>query len=77
MNQNLSYLHPNPGWTQIKEEKSSSSKNDMQADIVGKHCILELYECDHEKLNDELYVRSVLISAAKVAGANLLNLKDD
>ena len=74
MKPNLSYLHPNPGWKQIKEEKSSSSKNDMQADIVGKHCILELYGCDQTKLNDEAFMRTIVTSASKVAGATLLNM---
>ena len=70
----LSDLHPNPGWAQIKEEKSISSKDDMQAEIVGKHCILELYDCDQIKLNDEAFVRTIVTSASKIAGATLLNM---
>ena len=42
--------------------------------MVGKHCILELYDCDHSKLNDEAFLRTTITTAAKRAGATLLNL---
>ncbi len=42
--------------------------------MVGKHCILELYGCDQNKLNDEAFLRTSITSAAKFAGATLLNL---
>ena len=42
--------------------------------MVGKHCILELYECDQFKLNDEAFIRTTITTAAKRAGAKLLNL---
>ena len=42
--------------------------------MVGKHCLLELYECDASKLNDEAFVRTSLTYASKTAGARLLNL---
>ena len=74
MKPNLSHLHPNPGWKQMKKEQIISSKDDMQADIVGKHCILELYECDQIRLNDEAFVRTIVTSASKIAGATLLNM---
>ena len=74
MKQNLSCLAPNPGWGEIKREKSSCSKDVMQADIVGKHCILELYGCNKSKLNDEAFVRQSVISASEIAGATLLKL---
>ncbi|MEB3360611.1 MAG: adenosylmethionine decarboxylase, partial [Synechococcaceae cyanobacterium] len=40
----------------------------------GKHCILELYDCDSSKLNDESFLRDTITDAAKRAGATLLNL---
>ena len=42
--------------------------------MVGKHCILELYNCDSAKLDDEAFLRNAITSAAKRAGATLLNL---
>ena len=75
MEQSLSDLHPNPGWDDISRanEASPSEPNDV-ADMVGKHCILELYDCDQGKLNDEAFVRNTITSAAKLGGATLLNL---
>ena len=42
--------------------------------MVGKHCILELYDCDPSKLDDEAFLRSAITQAAERAGATLLNL---
>ena len=42
--------------------------------MVGKHCILELYDCDQSRLNDEAFLRTAITTAAKRAGATLLNL---
>tara|TARA_B100001250_G_scaffold412675_1_gene444534 strand:+ start:891 stop:1274 length:384 start_codon:yes stop_codon:yes gene_type:complete len=42
--------------------------------MIGKHCLLELYECDPFKLNDESFVRTSLTEASKSARAELLNL---
>jgi S-adenosylmethionine decarboxylase len=42
--------------------------------MVGKHCILELYNCDPSKLDDEAFLRNAITAAAKRAGATLLNL---
>ena len=42
--------------------------------MVGKHCILELYDCDTGRLDDEAFLRTTITSAAKRAGATLLNL---
>jgi len=63
MNNCLSSLHPNPGW--IAPETSQP---------VGKHCILELYNCDAGKLNDECFIRTTMASAAREAGATVLHL---
>ena len=86
MEQSLSSLHPNPGWatterTQdlssgaIKRGTTNSSATDTSAtDMVGKHCILELYDCDPTKLDDETFLRHTITTAAQRAGATLLNL---
>ena len=65
MEQTLSELHPNPGW---------GAPEIHATDMVGKHCILELYECDTERLDDEAFLRTTITTAAKRAGATLLNL---
>ena len=69
MNQSLSSLHPNPGWIQAP---SSSAPN--TTDAVGKHCILELYDCDSSRLDDEAFLRDAITAAARRAGATLLHL---
>ncbi|MFL0723428.1 MAG: adenosylmethionine decarboxylase [Prochlorococcus sp.] len=74
MERNLSCLHPNPGWDGISHQEPPSSINHSAADMVGKHCILELYDCDQAKLNDEAFIRTTITTAAKRAGATLLNL---
>lgn len=40
-----------------------------------KHCILELYRGNSDKLNDEAFVRQALIEAAEIAGATLLEVR--
>ena len=65
MEQTLSDLHPNPGWGDTALQAT---------DMVGKHCILELYECDPSRLDDEAFLRTSITTAAKSAGATLLNL---
>ena len=65
MKQTLSELHPNPGW---------GAPEIHATDMVGKHCILELYDCDPSRLDDEAFIRTTITSAAKGAGATLLNL---
>lgn len=59
MSQSLASLHPNPGW---------------QTAPIGKHCILELYHCNADRLNDETFLRSRITSAVERAGAHLLQL---
>ena len=81
------HFHPNPGWTKpdttsdfIESGHSSDSvyavsvPNLAITDTIGKHCILELYDCDCVRLDDELFVRSAITNAALRAGATLLNL---
>ena len=54
----------------IKSEHQSHNLCDFQ----GNHLLLELYGCNREKLNDELYLRCQLNSAAKLANASVLNI---
>jgi S-adenosylmethionine decarboxylase len=61
-------LRPNPGWG------SSANQPHQISDTVGKHCILELYGCSSARLNDEAFLRDTITTAAKRAGATLLNL---
>ncbi len=76
MKETLSHLHPTPGWSGFNREIAIGMGSPPLSidDIIGKHCILELYECDPIKLNDESFVRTSLTSASKVAGANLLHM---
>ena len=56
----------------IEIVKKSSIKNISH--FQGKHLLLELYGCNSEKLNDELYLRCQINNAAKLAKAKVLNL---
>ena len=67
-------LHPNPGWNRAESAFSNSPQSPSATDMVGKHCILELYNCDPAKLDDEAFLRTAITTAAKRAGATLLNL---
>ena len=49
-------------------------EKDNLFDFQGNHLLLELYGCNSEKLNDELYLRCQLNSAAKLAKASVLNI---
>ena len=61
-----------------RSEKSIEDKEDNKVshtnDMLGKHCILELYQCDLFRLNDEAFIRTIINSAARISGATLLNL---
>ncbi len=75
MNQSLSCLHPNPGWGEASTPlPASESPAPPSSETVGKHCILELYDCDSAKLDDESFLRTTITSAAQRAGATLLQL---
>jgi len=74
MSQTAACLHPNPGWTGAESPFSPSPPPPSATDMVGKHCILELYNCDPSKLDDEAFLRTAITTAAKRAGATLLNL---
>tara|TARA_B100000700_G_C14881346_1_gene778232 strand:+ start:550 stop:1044 length:495 start_codon:yes stop_codon:yes gene_type:complete len=74
MDQLFSSLHPNPGWTDPQNQEFSELLHPDSSEMLGKHCILELYDCDAIRLNDEAFVRTTVTTAAKIAGATLLNL---
>jgi S-adenosylmethionine decarboxylase len=75
MTQSLPCLHPNPGWTGATDAVQPAAPLPHQiSETVGKHCILELYNCDSAKLDDEAFLRDTITTAAKRAGATLLNL---
>ena len=40
----------------------------------GKHLLLELYGCNSDKLNDEIFLRYKIDNASKLARASVLNL---
>tara|TARA_Y100001970_G_scaffold294194_1_gene448294 strand:+ start:19898 stop:20353 length:456 start_codon:yes stop_codon:yes gene_type:complete len=44
----------------------------MQA--FGSHFMLELYDCNSDKLNDEAFIRNIINLSIKESGARLLNL---
>ena len=73
MKQRLSDLHPNPGWGDNEPERPEPTAPSGATDMVGKHCILELYDCDQSRLETKL-PRTAITTAAKRAGATLLNL---
>ncbi len=86
MSQAFSHFHPNPGWFSDQTGDSSSHPSHWHHDqsgqerpapfitIVGKHCILELYDCDRARLDDEDFLRLAIGNAALRAGATLLQL---
>ena len=57
-----------------KFNNESKYVNNNFCDFHGNHILLELYGCNREKLNDELYLRCQLNSAAKLANASVLNI---
>ena len=67
-------LHPNPGWYASCKSNDTETLHTISSQNIGRHCILELYQCDHAKLNDEAFIRTTITSSAKIAGATLINL---
>ena len=57
-----------------KNQNLVSYNNDQNLSHQSKHLLLELYNCDNEKLNDESFLRCTLNNAAKLAKATVLNL---
>ena len=50
----------------------NSNGNTLIVNTVGKHFILELYDCDCARLDDEDFRRSAISNAALSAGVTLL-----
>ena len=67
-------LHPNPGWSNSSSLDHKENLHTVPSEHIGRHCILELYQCDKAKLNDEAFIRTTITSSAKIAGATLINL---
>ena len=67
-------LRPNPGWGHSCKSKDIATIQHNSSENIGRHCILELYQCDDAKLNDEAFIRTTITSSAKIAGATLINL---
>ena len=67
-------LHPNPGWYASCKSNNTETLHTISSQNIGRHCILELYQCDHARLNDEAFIRTTITSSAKIAGATLINL---
>ncbi len=67
-------LHPNPGWTDSYKSHDAEIIQANSSENIGRHCILELYQCDQAKLNDEAFIRTTITLSAKIAGATLINL---
>ena len=57
-----------------KKNRYSLFKKQEEFVFQSKHCLLELYGCNYEKLNDESFLRCSLTNAAKLAKATVLNL---
>ena len=54
---------------QAKAAFAGGYKGNPNDEVVGKHCILELYDCDPKLLDDEKFIHKMMKSAAK--GANM------
>jgi len=57
-----------------KKQTFKALNDEKQLVYRSKHFLLELYGCDHEKLNDESFLSCTLNKAAKLANATVLNL---
>ena len=57
-----------------KSKPLSSFSEEQKLSHQSKHLLLELYQCNYEKLNDESFLRCILNRAAKLANATVLNL---
>ena len=70
----LPYVHLNHGWSHEQDNVVNESIDRDISENVGKHCILELYECDSWKLDDEAFIRTSITTAAKLSGATIIKL---
>ena len=42
-------------------------------EALGRHVIVEFYECESELLNDVVHIEESMIAAAETAGATVIN----
>ena len=52
----------------------TQTRNSNYDRFQGKHLLLELYGCNSDKLNDEIFLRCKIDNASKLARASVLNL---
>ena len=52
----------------------NGKSNENFSQFQGIHIILELYDCNKDKLNDQLFLRCTINNAAKIAKSKVLNL---
>ncbi len=52
----------------------AQTRNNNFDKFQGKHLLLELYGCNSDKLNDEIFLRCKIDNASKLARASVLNL---
>ena len=52
----------------------TQTRNTNFDQFQGKHLLLELYGCNSDKLNDEIFLRCKIDNASKLARASVLNL---
>ncbi|MCP4748515.1 MAG: adenosylmethionine decarboxylase [Desulfobacteraceae bacterium] len=57
-----------------KWKSNNLKKNDSDQALNAKHCLLEIYECSFDLLDDEIYVRNAVTKAASESGSMLINL---
>ena len=57
-----------------KSEIMNGQLNENVPEFKAIHLILELYSCNKDKLNDELFLRYIINNAAKLSKSKVLNL---
>ena len=71
----MDHIFPYIDSSQLRSKYSNESSGISYPSVThGKHCILELYECDSFRLDDEAFIRTTITSSAKKAGATLINM---
>ncbi len=74
MIKSLSSSDSNSNFGSRNQEKQKRPVDVLSSPMIGKHCILEAYGCNQKKLDDEGFIRTMLIAASQNAGATLLNM---
>ncbi|NGP89894.1 adenosylmethionine decarboxylase [Fodinibius halophilus] len=42
-------------------------------EALGRHILVELYNCDNEKINDVAYIESSMLAATRASGATIIS----